>query len=139
MINGGGTKCITSRIIPGMTVSAGHHDAVRELRPVPRARFLFAGERRQPDILIAGIFSETPQAGIDSLFRIHAGEWGRAGFEGVVGAGRRCLSWPGRKPSVPARGRSRGAWTTGGFTEGGRWGGQWSWGRRVNMGDLPWA
>lgn len=70
-----------------MAVIAGHHDAVRELRPVPRARFLFVGEGRQPDILIARIFSETPQAGIKGFWRIHAALWERAGFEGVVGAG----------------------------------------------------
>ena len=53
-----------SRVIPGMAVGAGHHNALREFRPVPRTRFLFTGERRQLDILVAGIFSETPYVGI---------------------------------------------------------------------------
>jgi hypothetical protein len=78
-----------SRVIPGMAVPAGHHDAVRELRPVPRARFFFAGERRQPDVVIAGIFSETPELGIKGWCRVHAGTWGRAGFEELVRAGRK--------------------------------------------------
>ena len=72
-----------------MAVVAGHHDAVRELRPVPRARFLSAGERRQLDILIAGVFSETPQVGLKGFCGVHAAAWGRAGFEGAVGAGRK--------------------------------------------------
>jgi hypothetical protein len=50
-----------------MAVLPGHHDAVRELRLVPRARFFFAGELRQQDILIAGIFSETPYVGLEGL------------------------------------------------------------------------
>ena len=62
-----------------MAVVPGHHDAVRELRPVPRARFLFAGERRELDILVAGIFGEAPQAGVKGFCGVHAGEWGRAG------------------------------------------------------------
>ena len=70
-----------------MTVVLGHHDAMRELDTVPRARFLFAGERRQPDILIAGIFSETPQAGIKGFYRVHGAAWGRAGYEEAVWAG----------------------------------------------------
>jgi len=72
-----------------MAGGPGHHDAVREFRPVPRARFLFAGERWQPDILIAGIFSKAPQVGVKGFCGVHAGEWGRAGFEEVVGAGRK--------------------------------------------------
>ena len=44
-----------------MAGGAGHHDAVRELRPVPRACFLFAGERLELEVLIAGIFGEAPQ------------------------------------------------------------------------------
>lgn len=86
---GTGRQCSRSRIIPGMTVVPGHHDAVRELRPVSRARFLFTGKRRQPDILIAGIFSEAPQVGIKGFCGVHAAAWGRAGFEGAVGAGRK--------------------------------------------------
>ena len=73
-----------------MAVVPGHHDAVRELRPVPRARFFSAGERREPDVFVAGIFSEAPQAGIiDGCWRVHVEEWGRAGYEGEEGAGRK--------------------------------------------------
>jgi len=64
-----------------MAVVPGHHDAVRELRPVPRARLLFAGERRQLDIIVAGIFSEAPQVGVGGFCGVHAGEWGRGGSE----------------------------------------------------------
>ena len=69
----------SSRIIPGMAGGPGHHDAVRELRPVPWARLLFAGERRELDILIAGIFSEAPQVRVNGFCRIHAGELGQVG------------------------------------------------------------
>jgi hypothetical protein len=69
----------SSRIFPGMAVVPGHHDAVRELGLVPRVRFLFAGGRRQPDILITGIFSKAPQAGVGGFCGVHAGKWGRAG------------------------------------------------------------
>jgi len=72
-----------------MAVVPGYPDAVRELRPVPRARFLFAGERRQADILIAGTFSEAPQVGVKGFCGIHAAAWGWAGFEGALGAGRK--------------------------------------------------
>ena len=72
-----------------MAVPAGHPDAVRELRPVPRARFLSAGERRQADIVAAGIFSKAPQAGIiEGICRVHAGEWGWAGHSAAAGGGR---------------------------------------------------
>jgi len=58
-----------------MAVVPGHPDAIRELRPVPRARFFFAGERLELDILVAGIFSEAPQVGvIEGICRVHAGE-----------------------------------------------------------------
>ena len=73
-----------------MAVVPGHPDAIRELRPVPRARFLPAQERREPDIFIAGIFGEAPQAGvIEGICRVHVVEWGRAGYEGDERAGRK--------------------------------------------------
>ena len=79
----------SSRIIPGMAGDAGHHDAVRELRPVPRACFFFAGERLEPDILVAGIFGEAPQVRVKGFCGLHAGEWGRAGDEEAVWAWRK--------------------------------------------------
>ena len=72
-----------------MAVLTGHPDAVRELRPEPRARFFFAGKCRQADVFVAGIFGETPKVGIKGFCRVHAAEWGRTGFEGLEGAGRR--------------------------------------------------
>jgi hypothetical protein len=91
ILSGGAGILRPSRIIPGMAVVAGHHDAVRELRPVPRARLLFAGERRQAHVLIAGIFSKAPQVRVEGFCGVHAGEWGRAEYEGEVGAGQRPL------------------------------------------------
>jgi len=77
------TAAYRSRIIPGMTVGAGHHHAVRELRPVPRACIFFTGKWREAHVVAAGIFSEAPQAGIiDGCWRVHVEEWGRAGYEG---------------------------------------------------------
>jgi len=72
-----------------MAVIPGHHHAVRELRPVTRARFLFAGERLELDILVAGIFGEAPQVCVKGFCGVHAGEWGRAGYEEAVWAGRK--------------------------------------------------
>ena len=72
-----------------MAVIPGHHDAVRELRPVPRACFFFAGERLELDVFVAGIFSEAPQVGVDGICGLHAGEWGRAGDEEAVWAWRK--------------------------------------------------
>jgi hypothetical protein len=87
-----------------MAVVAGHHDAVRELRPVPRARFFFAGERRQLDVFVAGIFGEAPQVGVGGFCGVHADKWGRGGSDGGVRAGKNRSSieaggtvplWPG--------------------------------------------
>ena len=77
-----------------MAVVPGHHDAVRELRPVPRARFFFAGEQLELDVFVAGIFSEAPQVGVKGFCGVHAGEWGRVGRSVGRGAevrrGRAC-------------------------------------------------
>ena len=63
-----------------MAVPPRHPDAIRELRPVSRARFFPAGERLELHIFIAGIFSETPQAGVlEGGWLEHAGERVRAG------------------------------------------------------------
>ena len=70
-----------------MAVLPGHHNALRELRPVPRARFLFAGERLELDVFVAGIFSETPQVCVKGFCGVHAGVWGRAGRSVVEGGG----------------------------------------------------
>jgi hypothetical protein len=80
----------SSRIIPGMAVGPGHHDAVRELRTEPRARFLLAGERLELDIFVAGIFGKAPQAGVKGFCGVHAGEWGRAGRSVAEGGGPAC-------------------------------------------------
>jgi len=69
-----------------VAVIPGHHDAVRELGPVPRARILFAGERLELDILVAGIFSEAPQVCVKGFCGVHADEWGRAGRSAERGA-----------------------------------------------------
>ena len=74
-----------------MAVVTGHHDAVRELRPVPRARFFFAGERLELDILVAGIFGEAPQVRVGGFCGVHAGEWGRAGRSAAEGGGRSAI------------------------------------------------
>jgi len=71
-----------------MAVVPGHHDAVREFRPVPRARFFFARERLELYVFVAGIFGEAPLVGVKEFCGIHAGEWGRAGYEAAVRAGR---------------------------------------------------
>ena len=63
-----------------MAVVPGHHHAVRELRPVPRARLFLAGERLELEVLVAGIFGEAPQVGVDGVYGVHAGEWRRAGL-----------------------------------------------------------
>ena len=73
-----------------MAVVTGHHDAVRELRPVPRARLLFAGERLELDILVAGIFGEAPQGAVGGFCGVHAGEWGRAGTLSGRGGRQEC-------------------------------------------------
>ena len=78
----------SSRIIPGMAVVAGHHNAVRELRPVPRARLFLAGERLELEVLVAGIFSEAPQVCVKGFCGGHAGEWGRAEHAVVWNNGR---------------------------------------------------
>jgi hypothetical protein len=79
-----------------MAVLAGHHDAVRELPPVPRARFLFAGERFELDKFVAGIFSEAPQVGVRGFCGVHAGEWGRAVCSVVEGGGKSAINEAGR-------------------------------------------
>jgi len=79
-----------SRIIPGMAGGPGHHDAVRELRPVPRARFLFAGEGLELYVFVAGIFGEAPQVWVNGVCGVHAGEWGRAGTLSGRGGRQEC-------------------------------------------------
>jgi len=70
-----------------MAVIPRHHDAVRELRPVPRARFLFTGERLELDILVAGIFSEAPQVGVGGFCGVVlSGKGGRPGTRRSQGA-----------------------------------------------------
>jgi hypothetical protein len=54
-----------------------------ELRPEPRARLSFAGERRQPDILVAGIFSEAPQVGVKELTNLSLIASAYCGFYGA--------------------------------------------------------
>jgi len=73
-----------------MAVPPRYPDAVRELRPVPRARFLLAGERGQADIVIARVFGEAPQVRVLSGIRgvTFAGKWGRAGRSAAAGGGR---------------------------------------------------
>ena len=75
-----------------MVVVPGHHDAVRELRPVPRARLLFAGERLELHVFVAGIFGEAPQVGVGGGWGVHAGEWGRAGRSAAEGGGESVAS-----------------------------------------------
>ena len=87
--NEGGLHCNRLRIIPGMAVVPGHHDAVRELRPVSRARAFFAGERLELDIFVAGIFGEAPQVSVKGFCGVHGAAWGRAGYEEAVWAGRK--------------------------------------------------
>ena len=72
-----------------MAVVPGHHDAVRKLRPVPRALFPFAGERLELEVFVAGVFGEAPQVCVKGFCGVHAGAWGRAGYERAVGAGRK--------------------------------------------------
>ena len=57
-----------------MAVPPRHPDAVRELRPVSRARLLPARKRLELNIVIAGIFSEAPQAGVKGFSGVHTGE-----------------------------------------------------------------
>ena len=71
--------------------------AVRELRPVPRARLLFAGERLELDVLVAGVFGEAPQAGVKGFFRVHAAAWGRAGRSAAAGGGESAIDKAGRE------------------------------------------
>ena len=78
-----------------MAGGAGHHDAVRELRPVPRARLLLAGERLKLDILVAEIFGEAPQVGVGGFCGVHMAEWGRVGHSVEWGAERPGSHRPG--------------------------------------------
>ena len=97
----------SSWIIPGMAVVTGHHDAVRELRPEPRARFPLAGERLELDILVAGIFGEAPQVGVGGFYGVHAGVWGRAGRLAAEGAaGHAGDFWPTPAPLFYRPGRT---------------------------------
>jgi len=85
-----------------MAVVPGHHHAVRELRPVSRARLFLAGERFKLDIFVAGIFSEAPQVGVKGFCGVHAGVWGRAGRSAAEGGGPACSN-QGRAVGVHRR------------------------------------
>ena len=63
-----------------MAVVPGHHDAVREFRPVPRARLFLAGERLELDVFVAGIFGKAPQVRVKGFCGVElSGKDGRPG------------------------------------------------------------
>jgi len=83
--------------MPGVAIVPRHLHAVWELFPVPRARFFFARERLEQDVLVAGIFGEAPQAGAGGFCGVHAGAWERAGRSAAEGGGGSAIDKAGRE------------------------------------------